>query len=161
VFFVIVALVGTEAALQLGKETNKAMKTAITVFNERVAPVFDVAGQVLVVDIEQDRIVHEEIVDISAAQAGDKMARLKQLGVGQIICGAISRPMQAEVEAQGIRVAGFVAGNVRDILQAFIENRLDNATFAMPGCRGKGWGRGCGRQHQCRNRHGAGNGRMR
>jgi ssDNA-binding Zn-finger/Zn-ribbon topoisomerase 1 len=42
----------------------------------------------------------------------------------------------AVVAAQGITVIPFVAGAVREVVQAWLTGRIGDACFAMPGCRG-------------------------
>ena len=76
--------------------------------------------------------------------------RLQALGVETLICGAISRPLEAMLAAGGIEVIPHVCGEAEKVLQAFLSAGLQDDQFAMPGC--------CGQQ---RRRHGGGCGRNR
>jgi predicted Fe-Mo cluster-binding NifX family protein len=115
------------------------MKAAFTIWNGRIAPVFDVAHRVRILEVDSGRIVREadaEVPDGPPARIGGWLA---ERGVHVLVCGAISRPVRDIVTAQGIRVIAFVAGDLREIVQAWLSGTLESGVFAMPGCRG--WGR--------------------
>ncbi|MDO9585929.1 MAG: NifB/NifX family molybdenum-iron cluster-binding protein [Syntrophales bacterium] len=114
------------------------MKVAFATWNNRIAPVFDVARQVRLVEIADGRIVHEDNESLPENLPAGKAIRLAELGIGRLVCGAISRPLHEMVAAYGIRVIPFVAGDLREVIQAWISGGLDSDTFAMPGCFGRG-----------------------
>ena len=114
------------------------MKTAFSVWNNRIAPVFDVTRQVRLVEVADGRIVHEDNESLPENLPAGKAIRLTELGVGTLVCGAISRPLQEMVAAYGIRVVPFVAGDLCEVIQAWISGGLDGDTFVMPGCFGGG-----------------------
>lgn len=129
------------------------MRVAIPVWNGRVSPVFDAAGRVVLVDVENglERARREEVLRESFL--GQRARRLGELGVNVLICGAISRPLAALMEASGITVLPWTAGPVDDVLQAYLAGGLPNARWRMPGCGGRrqrnrgsrgpcGWGTG-------------------
>jgi predicted Fe-Mo cluster-binding NifX family protein len=70
-----------------------------------------------------------------------KAHRLAELGVGTLVCGAISRPFQEMVAAYGIRVIPFVAGDLSDVIEAWLSGNLESDIFVMPGYSGRGRGR--------------------
>jgi predicted Fe-Mo cluster-binding NifX family protein len=110
------------------------MKAAFASWNNRIAPVFDVARQVSVVESRAGRPVGE----VQEVQLDDlpvnKVLRLAELGVGTLVCGAISRPLHELVAGHGIRVIPFVAGELREVVQAWFSGDLAGGAFAMPGC---------------------------
>lgn len=120
------------------------MKVAIPHWQGRVSPVFDVAGSILVVDIEErvERAREDVVVDVDDPQA--RAARLAEAGVHVLICGAISWPMELAVSAAGIEVISQACGEIEEILSAFAADRFDEDSFLMPGC--------CGRRRRCRER---------
>jgi predicted Fe-Mo cluster-binding NifX family protein len=118
------------------------MKAAFSVWNNRVAPVFDVARQIHVVEAESGRIVAETQEVLGQAMPAQKARRLADLGVEILICGAISRGFQALVGAYGVRVVPFIAGDLHDVIGAWMTGRLKSPLLAMPGC----WGR----RHRCK-----------
>jgi predicted Fe-Mo cluster-binding NifX family protein len=54
--------------------------------------------------------------------------------VRKLVCGAVSAPVQDELDRRGIEVIGFVAGEVDDVLRALMTGRLPHPALAMPGC---------------------------
>jgi ABC-type phosphate/phosphonate transport system substrate-binding protein len=46
--------------------------------------------------------------------------------------------------ASGIQVKPFVAGDLREVIQAWLSGNLEQDAFAMPGCCGHGRGRRIG-----------------
>ncbi len=120
------------------------MKIALTVWNGRIAPVFDVAGRLLIVDEGQDLKDGMECVMAEMECLPVRITRLKRLGVDVLVCGAISRPARMLAESQGIRLHGFISGNLEDVFEAWRNNKLDHESFAMPGC--------AHRHHCCRRR---------
>lgn len=120
------------------------MKVALTVWNGRIAPVFDVAGQLLIVDEEQDLKNGIECVMAETECLPARVTRLKRLGAEALICGAISRPARMLAESQGIRIYGFISGSLEDVFTAWRNHELGRKDFAMPGC--------ARRHHCCRRR---------
>ena len=126
------------------------MKVAFSVWNSRIAPVFDVAGTVIVREFVDGKIGSEETVSISVDDANEKIEALLDIGVTDIVCGALSRRFQFFIEEKGIKVVPFISGDIDEVSTAFAEGRLDNS-FSMPGC-GKRDGQGRGRGRRQRNR---------
>ena len=120
------------------------MKTAFACWDDRIAPVFDIARRIHVVEADSGRIVAETGEVLADDLPVQKAHRLVELGVGTLVCGAISRPFHETVAAYGIRVIPFVAGDLSDVIQAWLIGNLESDTFVMPGCSGRGRGHGPG-----------------
>jgi len=120
------------------------MKTAFAYWDNRIAPVFDIARQIHVVEAESGRIVAETEEVLADDLPVQKVIRLAELGVGALVCGAISRPLHEMVAAYGIEVIPFVAGDLSEVIQAWLSDRLEHNAFAMPGCCGRGPGQSRG-----------------
>ncbi len=130
------------------------MKVALTVWDGRVSPVFDVSRQAAILTIEHGALTGQSHVSIETPTPALKTERLIELGVDTLICGAISEPLRRELVARGVQVLGFVAGEVDEVVRSFVAGALPTAALSMPGC--------CGRQHRFRGgrgQHGAGGGR--
>lgn len=54
-----------------------------------------------------------------------------------LICGAVSRPLEAMVAASGIRVLPNTCGPLEDIIRAVFSGSLKDRNFLMPGCPGR------------------------
>ncbi len=109
------------------------MKAAITVWEDRVAPVFDVSGEILIIELASGRILSRERAALVGQEGTEKILKISQLGVEVLICGAISRFLQDLVVAHSIYVIPFVSGNAEEVLEAWIAGRLDRDEFLMPG----------------------------
>lgn len=114
------------------------MKAAFSYWNGRIAPVFDVARQVHLVDSEAGVILSESDLILTDELQSARVIRLSELGVGVLVCGAISRPLHMMVESYGIHVVSFMAGDLNGIMDAWLRGALEDGQFAMPGCCGKG-----------------------
>lgn len=122
------------------------MKVAVTVWDGRVSPVFDVSREVVILTLQNGTVIARRSENIEAPTAALKLDRLVGLGTETLICGAISKPLRRELTARGVSVLGFVAGEIDQVVQAFIAGTLPAPALSMPGC--------CGR----RNRFGGGRG---
>lgn len=121
------------------------MKTiaAFAAWNNRIAPVFDVSENILVIEVDDGRIVRESRHVLAAAGPEEKAGALAGLGAEVLVCGAISRFLHDRLAAAGVQVVPFIAGDLAAIIRAWMRGELDRAVYAMPGC----WN---GRQRNCR-----------
>ena len=120
--------------------SNLCMKTALSIWDHRIAPVFDTARQLHLVESDGERVEKESAHTLSGDELPQKVAWLAEQGVETLVCGAVSRLFQEQLEAAGIKVIPFVAGGLRQVMQAYLSGTLKRATFMMPGC--------CGRRHR-------------
>ncbi len=116
------------------------MKAAFSVWNDRIAPVFDVARHVYLIEVEEGEIVGEQHETLPPEAFANRVSRLAHWGVDVLVCGAISRPLYALIAAYGIEIIPFVAGEVSEIVEVWRKGMFDHDTFLMPGC----WRRGHG-----------------
>ena len=107
----------------------------LAVWRNRVAPLFDVAQQLLLVEIEAGCIVHRAEAGMPDVPASLKAVRLVELGAQVLVCGAISEPLQAMIMGHGIRVVPFLNGDIGELEQALLNGSLNDPAFAMPGWR--------------------------
>ncbi|NVN91390.1 MAG: hypothetical protein HXX11_12415 [Desulfuromonadales bacterium] len=117
------------------------MKTAFTHWDNRIAPVFDIAHQIRIVESGDGRIVGESDEILEDGLPVRRVMSLAHLGVTTLVCGAISRPLHEMVVSNGILVVPFVAGDLGEVIRAWLAGTLDNDRFAMPGCCGRHWRR--------------------
>jgi predicted Fe-Mo cluster-binding NifX family protein len=113
------------------------MKAAFSTWNARIAPVFDTARQVHIVEAQSGRMVSEGDETLPDGPPLRQVMRLAELGVGTLVCGAISWPLHAMVTAAGMEVMPFVAGTLSEVSQAWLGGTMKPEHFAMPGCRGR------------------------
>jgi predicted Fe-Mo cluster-binding NifX family protein len=111
------------------------LRVAFAVWNDRIAPVFDVARQVRLTDVESGRVVREDTVyHLREVTLTEKAIWLAEQCVDVLVCGAISRPLQYLVAGYGIQVIPFVAGDLQEITRAWLAGTLESGLFTMPGC---------------------------
>jgi predicted Fe-Mo cluster-binding NifX family protein len=110
------------------------MKVAFAIWDGRISPVFDTARELLIVSIENNRIVEEHHEHLASLAAVQRVARINDLGLNTLVCGAISRPMADMLCASGIRLLPFIAGTIEEIMAAFLKQQLPGPDFLMPGC---------------------------
>ena len=78
------------------------MKTAYAYWNNRIAPVFDSAHQIYVVDTENGEIISEQQYSLPDTAPFQKAAHLADLGIKTLVCGAISRPLHEWLVTRGV-----------------------------------------------------------
>lgn len=120
---------------------------AFTTWNHRIAPVFDTAPSLLLVEVDPPGVERRRWeVSLAAggrpAQVGTcwrleepRVGELVALGVTHLVCGALARPVREHLESHRVVVTAFIAGEVEQVVQAFLAGRLEPSLFAMPGCR--------------------------
>lgn len=111
------------------------MKVAITIWDERVSPVFDAAHSLLIADINNKilkKIAYESFNPHFEARLIEK---LNHLHIDVFICGAISQAHSTLIEANGIRLIPFISGSVNEILESYARGNSLAPVFLMPGCR--------------------------
>ncbi|NQU44765.1 dinitrogenase iron-molybdenum cofactor biosynthesis protein [bacterium] len=101
------------------------MKAAFSAWNDRIAPVFDVARQIWLVEAKEGRILSETEASLSSEPALGKVDELSRLGVEVLVCGAISRFLEGLVAARGIHVVPFVAGDLKDVVNAWTLDQIE------------------------------------
>ena len=122
------------------------MRLAIPVWNDRVSPVFDTAGRLLLLDLADGVERGRQVVEVAQASSpAERAKRLAELGVNVLVCGAISRPLAGCVSAAGIAIVPWVAGPVEEVLRAYLVGKLSEPRWRMPGCGARRQRhRGCG-----------------
>ena len=134
-----------------------SVRLGITVWNGRIAPVFDVAGTLRLVEITEGRITEDRLVSLPRGSGVfSRVDILTGHGIDVLVCGAVSRPVHRMLADSRIEVHAFVSGEAEEILEAFLKGSFDRKSFFMPGCgmgrNRQGRGRGAGMGRRGRNR---------
>jgi len=119
------------------------MRIGVPIWEERISPVFDTAGSLLVVDWEGGEEKSRQRLEIQGRSLPARLQQLTDARLEILLCGAISRPFAALLTSKGIKLIPFLAGEVEDVLTAYREERLSDSRFRMPGC--------CGQRRRQRN----------
>lgn len=125
-------------------------RIAIPIRDDCVSPAFDFARRLLLVEFEDGREVGRSETALVSEPNAQRAARLLELQVKLLICGAISRDLARWVSGVGIEILSYVSGPIDEVMKAFAAGRLAEPRFVLPGC----WPRARNGFHRCRHRHG-------
>ncbi len=109
------------------------MRIAIAHWQDRISPVFDVSDRLLLIDIEDGRALKREDNVLNCRGPFKRAREVYRLGVQVLLCGAVSRPLETALISSGVRVIGFICGGLEDVLNAYINGRLSDKCYQMPG----------------------------
>ncbi len=110
------------------------MKIAITIWGNRVSPVFDAAKTLLIADIKDPGVIRKSYVNFDSGSPDTMIKILKKMQVSILVCGAIStRPADLIVE-NDIKLISFVTGNAVEFLETFARKQIIEKSYMMPGC---------------------------
>jgi predicted Fe-Mo cluster-binding NifX family protein len=104
---------------------------------DRVSPVFDVARNVQIFEVEDCRARREEERPLHSGDPYLRAKEVQECRVTTIICGAISRALDTALHLMGISVLSFMRGQIDEVAGAFAEGWLSDPVFLMPGCYGR------------------------
>ncbi len=109
------------------------MKVALPVWQGQVSSVFDFAHKLLVIELKNGGETDRQEIVLVEQSGPERAAMLKQLGVGVLICGAISRPLAEMINGSEIQVLPFVKGSAEQIINAYKARQLSQPQYIMPG----------------------------
>jgi len=121
------------------------MTAAIPTVGTRVSPRFDCGSTLLVAEIQDGVVtIRQEAVN-TASNALELVARLRELGVEVLVCGAVTGFLLRHLAANAIRVFPWVSGEANDVLDSLARGQPPLTTVPTWRC-GRGWRvGGCGR----------------
>jgi predicted Fe-Mo cluster-binding NifX family protein len=108
-------------------------KVAIPTFQNRVSPVLDTCKHILVININEESEIDRENVFLGDLSLNERCRIFEKLDVSVIICGGISQTFGKLLKRARLQVINGIAGDVEDILSAYLDGFLDNPKFYMPG----------------------------
>jgi predicted Fe-Mo cluster-binding NifX family protein len=106
----------------------------MTVWGDRISPLFDTTQKLLVVDFDNRHVVGQHRVIFDNESAAARASTLAALGVDVLICGAISASFVNFIKAHHIDIIFFVSGKIDDVIEAYVSGTLCDEKFMMPGC---------------------------
>jgi predicted Fe-Mo cluster-binding NifX family protein len=114
---------------------EEAMKIAVTVWNDRISPVFDASHRLLIAEIENHRVTDRSYLVFDPKLPANLAKILTTLDVPVLICGAVSKVPATIIADGGIQLVPFIAGEVDRVLDAYAREGAVASAFVMPGCR--------------------------
>ena len=114
------------------------VKIAVPLFDRRVAPRFDCAGDFLFAAVENGEIVECRKLPASGWNRRQRVKKLSELGVDILICGGIDKQSARLLVFYGIRMYTWVTGMAEDALRSFLKGDLESGTMVGSGGRPRG-----------------------
>jgi len=146
---------GTENIMEKGTDS---MRIAVTYENGEIFQHFGHTEQFKLYDVEDGRIVSEQIVHTNGSGHGALAGFLKAAQADALICGGIGMGAQTALAEAGIMLYGGVSGSADAAAQALAEGKL--AFDPDVKCDHHGEGHECGHHHgedhHCGHHHGEG-----
>lgn len=121
------------------------MRVAVTYEDGNVFQHFGHTEQFKLYDIEDGKIVKEQIIDTNGQGHGALAGFLTAAEAEVLICGGIGGGAQAALASVGIKLFGGVSGSADDAVKAFIEGNLGYDPDVH--CNHHGHGHTCGEHH--------------
>ena len=108
------------------------MRIALSIWGDKISPVLDTAGKLLVVDNKNQKESRFEAY-LPEKDLSRRCAFIRGLGVDVLICGAVSRHLTKILMASGIEIVSGISGRVEDVLTAHLQGDLTQPKYLMPG----------------------------
>lgn len=119
----------------MGEERRAKRILAISVWGDRVSTTLDFARKLVVVETAGGREISRHEVELGEEPVERKARRIRELAVQVVLCGAISQSLAGAILREGVEIIPFVAGDVDNVLAAYLCGRLEDPSFLQPGCR--------------------------
>ncbi len=139
----------TQMVLKMKKGAN-TMRIAVTYDNGEIFQHFGHTEQFKVYDVEDNKIIKEEIIDTNGQGHGALAGFLFNGKVDILICGGIGGGAQNALAQAGIKLYGGVSGNADEAVAAYLEGKLDYNPNVKCSHHEHGEGHHCG-EHSCGN----------
>ncbi|MEZ4599229.1 MAG: NifB/NifX family molybdenum-iron cluster-binding protein [Syntrophotaleaceae bacterium] len=110
------------------------MKIGLPYWQGRISPVFDEATRLVLIETGSGGEVRREIRTLTCFDPWGRARELLSLGAQVLICGALSGPLEMALHGVGITVIARTCGPVEEVLGAYLNGRLEDDAYLMPGC---------------------------
>ena len=115
---------------------DRTIRIAVTVWDERISPVFDASRRLLVAEIQCKSVTERSYLVFDPGQPRLLAETLLALDVSVLICGAVTQVPAAIIAEGGITLIPFITGRVDQVIEAYAQGTSLAPTFLMPGCHG-------------------------
>lgn len=124
------------------------MRVAVTYENGMIFQHFGRTEQFKLYDIEEGKVISEQVVGTNGAGHGALAGFLKSASVDVLICGGIGGGAQIAMREAGITLFGGVSGSADGAVARFLSNTLDQNDSPTCDHHGHGESHSCG-EHKC------------
>ena len=145
-----------EIRQKLREKGTDSMRIAVTYENEEIFQHFGHTEQFKLYDIEDSKIVNEQVVDTNGSGHGALAGFLQAAKADALICGGIGMGAQMALADAGIKLYAGVQGSADEAAKAFAEGNLECDPNAHCNHHGHHHDGDCGHE-RCGEHHCAGN----
>jgi len=108
------------------------MYVAVTVWQSRVAPLFDTARWLWLYEAQCGTWWQQ--VQLPVGSPAVKADFLQSRPLALLVCGAISEPYAWALQEAQLPYAAFMRGNADEVVAAYRHGSLENPCWYLPGC---------------------------
>ncbi len=109
------------------------MNVAIPVLNNRVAPCFEAASVIALVEVDGKKIRSEKYIQCEAKEGFRRIRLLRLYNVDVLICNGIKSFYRDLLSSIGVRVVADAIGTVAEVLEEFLGDRISPKEPELPG----------------------------
>ncbi len=124
---------------------------AVPLHGDDVAPRFCSADRFLIAELDRGELHRLRQLTLFEETWSQRLERLSAAGVKTLLCGGFNRDFLPLAEGLGIRVVTGLAGEARQLIDAFLRDEIERYRF-VPCRRGRGGGRRARCRRQSRSR---------
>lgn len=112
-----------------------SMKIAIPIKDNELSVVIDFSLILHIVVIKEKEIVIRKNIQFNKNDdLNMKINVIKNNEIDLVICGSISNAFYRLFEMNNIKIIPYICGNLDDVINAYIDDRLNCNKFLMSGC---------------------------
>jgi predicted Fe-Mo cluster-binding NifX family protein len=93
----------------------------------------DTCSQLFVIESDGKKETARRMIPMQGASVYERVRELNKLGVGLVICGAVSEVFFNLLREAKIEPVCGIAGDVDDVIDAYRSGALEQPGFRMPG----------------------------
>lgn len=108
-------------------------RAAIPVFMGRVSPVLGSCTQLGLLESSRNQETACRTISMKSSSIFERADEIKRLGIGVIICGAVSDAFFNLLKEGDVRLVCGITGDIEDVIDAYRNGTLTQARFRMPG----------------------------
>ena len=109
------------------------MRIAISIWEDKISPVFDTASKLLIIDKNTQKESSRSEANLLEQNMSQRCSFIRGLDLDVLICGAVSRQFSEMLKASGLKIISGISGPAEDVLEAYLQGVLLRSGFFMPG----------------------------
>jgi predicted Fe-Mo cluster-binding NifX family protein len=108
-------------------------RAAVPVFMGRVSPVLDTCTQLFMLESDGKKKTARKTIPMKGSSIFERTGEIQKLGIGAIICGAVSDSFYNLLRDADIDLVCGITGDIDDVIDAYRNGTLEQPRFRMPG----------------------------